>query len=82
LAQEKAREKMRTLSLDTSVLISHLRGDRFAEETDSFLRRSIEDKTQLVIPDIVYAELYTGTFLASTRVEEAKVQSFGSPMLY
>jgi predicted nucleic acid-binding protein len=68
---------MRTLSLDTSVLISHLRGDRFAEETDSFLRRAIEDKTQLVIPDIVYAELYTGIFLASDpRVEEAKVQSF------
>lgn len=68
---------MTTLSLDTSVLISHLRGDRFAEETDLFLRRAIESKTQLVIPDVVYAELYTGIFLASDpKVEEAKVQRF------
>jgi predicted nucleic acid-binding protein len=68
---------MTTLSLDTSVLISHLGGDRFAEETDLFLRRAMESKTQLVIPDVVYAELYTGIFLASDpKVEEAKVQGF------
>ena len=67
---------MTTLSLDTSVLISHLSGDRFAEETDSFLRRAMENKKQLVIPDVVYAELYTGIFLASDpKVEEARVQS-------
>jgi predicted nucleic acid-binding protein len=66
-----------TLSMDTSVLISHLRGDRFVEGTDSFLRRVTENKKQLVIPDVVYAELYTGIFLASDpKVEEAKVQSF------
>jgi predicted nucleic acid-binding protein len=66
-----------TLSLDTSVLISHLRGDRFVEETDSFLRRVIENKKQLVIPDVVYAELYTGIFLAfDPKTEEARVQSF------
>jgi predicted nucleic acid-binding protein len=63
--------------LDTSVLISHLRGDRFAQETDSFLRRANDRKRQLVIPDVVYAELYTGIFLASNpRAEEGKVQSF------
>jgi predicted nucleic acid-binding protein len=68
---------MKTLSLDTSVLISHLRGDRFAEKTDSFLRRAVKDKTQLVIPDVVYAELYTGIFLApDPKSEEARVQSF------
>jgi len=68
---------MTTLSLDTSVLISHLRGDRFVEETDSFLRRAIENRTRLVIPDVVYAELYTGIFLTSDpKAEEAKVQSF------
>ena len=77
MAQKQAREKLTTLSLDTSVLISHLRGDRFAEETDSFLRRANEGKTQLVIPDVVYAELYTGIFLAfDPKVEESKVQSF------
>ncbi len=47
------------------------------EETDSFLRRAIENKTQLVIPDVVYAELYTGIFLASDpKAEEGKVQGF------
>ena len=67
---------MTTLALDTSVLISHLSGDRFAEETDNFLRRAIENKRQLVIPDVVYSELYTGIFLATDpKVEEARVQS-------
>lgn len=67
---------MTTLTLDTSVLISHLSGDRFAEETGTFLRRAVENKRQLVIPDVVYSELYTGIFLASDpRVEEARVQS-------
>lgn len=67
---------MTTFSLDTSVIISHLRGDRFAEETDSFLRRATVSKKQLVIPDVVYAELYTGIFLAhDSRLEETKVQS-------
>jgi predicted nucleic acid-binding protein len=76
LAQKQAREEVATLSLDTSVLISHLSGDRFAQETDSFLRRAMEGKQQLVMPDVVYAELYTGIFLASDpKVEETRVQS-------
>jgi predicted nucleic acid-binding protein len=76
LAQKQAREEVATLSLDTSVLISHLSGDRFARETDSFLRRAMEGKQQLVMPDVVYAELYTGIFLASDpKVEETRVQS-------
>ncbi|MHB1868862.1 MAG: type II toxin-antitoxin system VapC family toxin, partial [Nitrososphaerales archaeon] len=62
-------------SLDTSVLISHLLGDRFADETDSFLRRAVEKKSQLVISDIVYAELYTGIYLSSDpKSEEVLVQ--------
>jgi len=76
LAQKQAHEEVATLSLDTSVLISHLSGDRFAQETDSFLRRAMEGKQQLVMPDVVYAELYTGIFLASNpKVEETRVQS-------
>jgi predicted nucleic acid-binding protein len=80
LAQEQAQEEVATaattLSLDTSVLISHLRGDKFAEETDSFLRRAIGRKKQLVIPEVVYAELYTGIFLAhDPAAEESRVQS-------
>jgi predicted nucleic acid-binding protein len=77
LAQKQAHEEIGTFSLDTSVLISHLRGDRFAEETDSFLHRAIEGKKQLVITDVVYAELYTGIFLAGIpKVEETRVQNF------
>jgi len=76
LAQKQTREEVTTLSLDTSVLVSHLRGDRFVEETDSFLRRAIDRKKQLVMPDVVYAELYTGIFLApEPKAEEARVQS-------
>jgi predicted nucleic acid-binding protein len=76
LAQKQTREIATTLCLDTGVLISHLRGDRFAEETDSFLRRAITSKKQLVIPDVVYAELYTGIFLApNPKAEESRVQS-------
>jgi predicted nucleic acid-binding protein len=77
LAKEQARKEIATVSLDTSVLISQLRGDRFADQTDSFFRRAVEGKKQLVIPDVVYAELYTGIFLApDSRAEEARVQSF------
>ena len=76
MAQEQARETLTTLSLDTSVLISHLLADKFAEATDSFLRRAMESRTRLVIPDVVYAELYTGIFLASDpKADEGKVQS-------
>jgi len=76
LAQKQAREEIATLSLDTSVLISHLSGDRFAKETDSFLRRAMDGQKQLVIPDVVYAELYAGIFLApDSKVQETRVQS-------
>lgn len=76
MAQKQTREEIATISLDTSVLISHLRGDRFADGTDSFLRRAVEGKKQLVIPDVVYAELYTGIYLApNPKIEETRVQS-------
>jgi predicted nucleic acid-binding protein len=66
-----------TYSLDTSVLISHLRGDKFADDTDRFLRRAVEKKAKLVMPDIVYSELYTGIFLSENpKSEETRVQKF------
>jgi predicted nucleic acid-binding protein len=69
------RESVKTYSLDTSVLISHLRGDRFADETDSFFRRALEKKAKLVISDIVYSELYTGIYLSrEPKSEETLVQ--------
>lgn len=68
---------MTAYSLDTSVLISHLKGDHFANETDNFFRLMIERKINLVIPDIVYAELYTGIFLSEDpKTEETRVQKF------
>ncbi|MGH9917497.1 MAG: type II toxin-antitoxin system VapC family toxin [Nitrososphaerales archaeon] len=76
MAQKQKREEITTFSLDTSVLISHLSGDRFVEETDSFLGRAIAQKKRLVIPDVVYADIYTGIFLApEPKAEEARVQS-------
>lgn len=36
----------------------------------------MESRNQLIIPDVVYAELYTGIFLApNPKVEETRVQS-------
>lgn len=68
---------MTTYSLDTNVMVSHLRDDRFAAETGRFLRRAREKKIRLVMPDIVYAELYTGVYLSNDpKSEEARVQSF------
>lgn len=67
---------MTTYSLDTSVIVSHLRNDRFAKETGLFLRRTIEKKIRLVMPEVVYAELYTGIYLSQDpKYEEARVQS-------
>jgi predicted nucleic acid-binding protein len=64
-------------SLDTSVLISHLKGDEFADQTDHFFRRAIEKKIGLVIPDIAYAELYVGIYLSDDpKSEETRVQRF------
>lgn len=71
------RQVANTYSLDTSVLISHLKGDHFADETDLFFRRAVEENKSLVIPDIVYSELYTGIYLSSNpKSEETLVQKF------
>ncbi|MHB8565514.1 MAG: type II toxin-antitoxin system VapC family toxin [Nitrososphaerales archaeon] len=57
--------------------MSHLKGDHFADETDEFFRRAIEKKIDLVIPDIVYAELYTGIYLSEDpKSEETRIQKF------
>jgi hypothetical protein len=77
LAEKQKREKVTTPSVYTSVLVSHLRKDRFVEQTDSFLRRAMENKVRHVIPEVVNAELYTGIFMATDPgSEEGKVQSF------
>lgn len=68
---------MTTYSLDTNVIISHLREDRFVKETDRFFQQVIEKEDKLVMPDVVYAELYAGIYLSENpKSEEARVQSF------
>ncbi len=63
--------------MDTSVLISHLKGDSFADASDRFFRRMVEKKIGLVIPDIVYAALYIGIYLSDDpNSGEARVQRF------
>ncbi len=59
-------------ALDTSVLISHLKGDEFASQTGRFLRWASRSKHKLVVSDVVYAELYTGVILGSEPATEEK----------
>jgi len=77
LVKTKTQGQITSCSLDTSVLISHLKGDDFSDDTDSFFRRAIERKVNLSISDIVYSELYTGIYLSEHPAsEETLVQRF------
>ncbi|WXG41811.1 MAG: type II toxin-antitoxin system VapC family toxin [Candidatus Freyarchaeum deiterrae] len=65
------------LALDTSVIISHFKGDEFSGETLKFFRWAGEKRMSLVLSEIVYAELYTGIFLSGNpNEEENRVQKF------
>ena len=59
-------------SLDTNVIISHFKGDRFSDETDSFLAWIKDSGHEMYISDIVYAELYTGVYLSNEPTDEEK----------
>jgi len=63
--------------LDTNVIISHFKGDRFSDDTDSFFSWVKNAKHEIYISDIVYAELYTGVYLSDDVAnEEKRVQRF------
>lgn len=65
------------LSLDTNVIISHFKGDRFVEDTDRFFIWARDAGHIMTIVDIVYAELYTGVYLSGDpSVEEKHLQRF------
>ncbi|MEX2751347.1 MAG: type II toxin-antitoxin system VapC family toxin [Candidatus Freyarchaeota archaeon] len=65
------------VSLDTSVIISHLKADEFFPETLKFFRWAREKKLSLIISGVVYAELYAGIFLSKNpEEEEYNVQKF------
>jgi predicted nucleic acid-binding protein len=64
-------------SLDTNVIISHFKGDRFSDETDSFFAWVKNSEHEMRIADIVYAELYTGVYLSNDPAnEEKRLQRF------
>ncbi len=63
--------------LDTNVIISHFKGDRFSDDTDSFFAWVKNAGHEIYISDIVYAELYTGVHLSNNSAnEEKRVQRF------
>ncbi len=60
-------------SLDTNVIISHFKGDKFSDDTDSFFEWLKQAEHETHIADIVYAELYTGVYLSEDPAEEEKL---------
>ena len=64
-------------SIDTNVIISHFKGDKFSDDTDSFFAWIRDSGHEMNIADIVYAELYTGIYLSNDPVnEEKRLQGF------
>ncbi|MCL7474467.1 MAG: type II toxin-antitoxin system VapC family toxin [ANME-2 cluster archaeon] len=64
-------------SLDTNVIISHFKGDRFSDQTDRFFAWMKDQGNKMFIADIVYAELYTGVCLSGNpSLEEKRIQRF------
>src|SRR3990170_6045254 len=64
-------------SLDTNVIISHFKGDKFSDDTDSFFAWIKDSGHEIHISDIVYAELYTGVYLSNDSTgEEKRLQRF------
>ena len=71
-----AWEKMK-YSLDTNVIISHFKGDKFSDDTDGFFSWVKQAEHGTYIADMVYAELYTGIYLSENPSDEEKrVQKF------
>jgi len=64
-------------SLNTNVIISHFKGDKFSNDTDRFFAWVKDTGHEMYIADIVYAELYTGVYLSNDPVnEEKRLQRF------
>ena len=59
-------------SLDTNVIISHFKADKFSDDTDRFFARAKNFGHELYIADIVYAELYTGVYLSQNPALEGR----------
>lgn len=64
-------------SLDTNVIISHFKDDKFSDDTDRFFAWAKESGHEMYIADIVYAELYTVVYLSQDpAIEEKRLQRF------
>jgi len=59
-------------SLDTNVIISHFKADKFSDDTDRFFAWVKNFGDKIYIADIVYAELYTGVYLSQDPALEGK----------
>jgi len=65
------------LSLDTNLIISHFKGDKFSDDTDSFFAWVRNVGHEMYVLDIVYSELYTGVYLSQDpALEEKRIQQF------
>ena len=58
--------------LDTNVIISHFKGDKFSDDTDRFFAFAKHAGHDMYIADIVYAELFTGVYLSNDPANEEK----------
>ncbi len=59
-------------SLDTNIIISHFKGDKFSNDTDSFFAWVKDAGHEMYIADIEYAELFTGVYLSNDSAKEEK----------
>ncbi len=59
-------------SLDTNVIISHFKADKFSDDTDRFFAWVRNSGHKIYVADIVYAELYTGVYLSPNPALEGK----------
>ncbi len=59
------------------MIISHLKADKFSDDTDRFFAWVRDFGYEMCIMDVVYAELYTGVYLSQNPVlEEGRIQKF------
>lgn len=64
------------IAVDTSVIISHLKADKFVKDTDEFFEWARSTNQRLIISDVIY-ELYAGIELSGDpSSEEQRVQQF------
>lgn len=59
-------------SLDTNVILSHFKEDRFWDDTDRFFAWIKQEGHEMYISDLVYVELYIGVYLSKDSANEKK----------